>query len=151
MRNSWGTNNADGGYGYIAFSTDWDPNTKLEVDVPQEVDYDRQGNIIWQGGMFGITPGDFPREYLEYFQNKNTTSEPEQNNNTTSKPEQNNNTTSKPDQNVVVNQDKKCVCDNTFANTFTNLNTGQNILLIILAIIAVALIAYGIYRIINKQ
>lgn len=139
MRNSWGTNSADGGYGYIAFSTDWDPNTRLEVDVPQEVDYDRQGNIIWQGGMFGITPGDFPQKYLEYFQNKNIISKPEQN--ITSKPEQN-----------VVSQDKKCVCDNKkFANVFTNLNTGQNTLLIILAILAVALIAYGIYKIKSRQ
>lgn len=67
MRNSWGANSADGGYGYIAFSTDWQPNMKMEVDVPQEAETDRQGNIVWQGGMFGITPGDFPEKYLEYF------------------------------------------------------------------------------------
>jgi hypothetical protein len=139
MRNSWGTNSADGGYGYIAFSTDYQPNTKLEVDVPQEVDYDRQGNIIWQGGMFGITPGDFPNKYLEYF-NKNI------------KDDKNiKNITSKPDQNVV-SQDKKCVCDNKkFRSVFTNLNTGENVLLIILAVLAVALIAYGLYRMKTKQ
>ena len=67
MRNSWGTNSADGGYGYIAFSTDWQPNMKMEVDVPQEAETDSQGNIIWQGGMFGITAGEFPKKYLEYF------------------------------------------------------------------------------------
>ena len=122
MRNSWGTDSADGGYGYIAFSTDWQPNMKIEVDVPQEAETDNQGNIIWQGGMFGITPGEFPKTYLEYF--KNVTQVP--------------NSTQKSQSNIAKN---------TYTGNYNDFSVGQKILLFALLVIGVCLVVYGIKKI----
>jgi len=62
VRNSWGTKNSgDGGYGYIAFSTDVTQNSNLQIDIPQEYSSDpRTGEIEWSGGIFTLSPGPLP-------------------------------------------------------------------------------------------
>lgn len=74
LRNSWGTiNSGDGGYGYIAFSTDVPANANIQIDIPQEYSTDpNTGEIQWSGGMFTLSPGPLPPTPKNLF-NKFTT------------------------------------------------------------------------------
>ena len=133
MRNSWGATTADGGYGYIAFTTDWKPNVKLQVDVPESVDKDDQGNVIWEGGMFAITPGAFPENYLSYIGNTSKVVP------TTLAPKiPSKNTTPSHIRLSSPNN------DNVIVNNFNSLNTLEKTFLIIIALVGFILIGLGI-------
>jgi len=61
LRNTWGTYSGDGGYGYVAFSTDEPKNINLQIDIPQEYYRDpRTGEVQWSGGIFTLSPGSLP-------------------------------------------------------------------------------------------
>jgi C1A family cysteine protease len=66
MRNSWGTDTGDQGYGRVAFSTDAPSNAILELDVPNlQLDYydPRWKKYRWSGGMVTFLPGSLPTGY----------------------------------------------------------------------------------------
>ena len=66
LRNSWGTDTGDRGYGKVAFSIDEPANSILELDVPiLQLDfYDpRWKKYRWSGGMVTLLPGSLPRGY----------------------------------------------------------------------------------------
>ena len=61
LRNSWGTYSGDGGYCYMAFSTDVPQNSIIEIDIPRQYYTDpKTGEIQWSGGIFTLSPGPMP-------------------------------------------------------------------------------------------
>jgi len=59
VRNTWGTIQADAGYGRVAFSTDVSANAALEFDVPRQL----FGNDQFSGGMMTMMPASLPENY----------------------------------------------------------------------------------------